>query len=358
MNDAIRMLRYNEIPALQTALERDPSMASKPQLVVEAARWGRLEVLKLLVRGGADLNAAWRGYRPLHSFIQEKPHADPQDPTRARLKCLDWLLSHGADPEQLGAWPLARAVLVAAFAGVPAYVERLLAAGARLDVFVACALGDLAHVKRDLNKNPDFAKCRDVSGLTSLQCCAGSRLGADDARLQQRLAQIAVLLLDAGADLTVKTKSWNHEVDAVNFAVSSGNVEILELLLGRGADATAALASAVWQQDDSLAKICLRHGAKPNHAKDAERPLLNEMVRWGRLRWVLWLLEKGADPNLPDHRGWTAVHQAASRGNARMFKALVDAGGDLHRRNLAGETPIEMANLPTRSVLSSAASPI
>jgi hypothetical protein len=28
-----------------------------------------------------------------------------REPTAKRLACLEWLLKHGADPEQLGAWP-------------------------------------------------------------------------------------------------------------------------------------------------------------------------------------------------------------------------------------------------------------
>lgn len=39
------------------------------------------------------------------------------------------MLSHGADPEQLGAWPASRAILTAAFAGELAYVKALRQAG-------------------------------------------------------------------------------------------------------------------------------------------------------------------------------------------------------------------------------------
>lgn len=357
MNAAADACRGNDRAALRAALDRDLLLARRPRLVVAAAQGAAVGALKLLARRGANLNASWRGYRPLHALIQEEPHAAVSKPERRRLKCLEWLLGHGADPEQLGAWPPARAVLVAAFTGVPEYVDRLLAAGARNDVFVACALGDVARVRRELNKDPVAAKSRDVGGLTALQCCAASRLGARDSERRGKLLQVATLLLDAGADPDVKTKSWSHEVDAVSFAVSAGNAELLVLLLAHGADATGALVSAAWQEDDAFAEICLRHGAVLNRAKDGEKPLLNNMVRWGRLRWVCWLLDKGADPNLPDQRGWTAVHQAASRGNGRMFKALVEAGGDLRRKNLAGETPLELANLPTRTVLSSVASP-
>ena len=352
MKPGIDALRENDIPALKRAIELDPSLARKPQLVVEAARMARLQALKVLVRQGADVNAGWRGYRPLHALIQENPHTHAREPERGRLKCLEWLLSNGADPELPGAWPPARALLVAAFIGVPIYVECLVAAGALRDAFVASAMGNLARVRVELREDPSLPLSRDANGLSALQCCAASRLGADDKPTHRKLLEIATLLLDAGADPTLKTKSWSHEVDPVYFAVSAGNGEMIELLLARGADATAALVAAAWQEDDRFAQICLRCGAQVNQAKDGDRPLLNEMIRWGRLQWVIWLLERGADPNLPDSRGWTAVHQAASRGNAHMFKAVVAAGGDLRRKDLAGKTPLGVANLATRAVLS------
>jgi ankyrin repeat protein len=63
------------------------------------------------------------------------------------------------------------------------------------------------------------------------------------------------------------------------------------------------------------------------------KPLLNDVIRWGQIPQTTWLLEQGASPNVPDERGWTAVHQAASRGNVRMLRAVLDAGGDARRRD-------------------------
>jgi ankyrin repeat protein len=58
-----------------------------------------------------------------------------------------------------------------------------------------------------------------------------------------------------------------------------------------------------------------------------------------------WLIAKGASPNQPDDRGWTAVHQAASRGNERMLQAVLDAGGDRGRKTKDGHTPLDIARL-------------
>jgi ankyrin repeat protein len=187
------------------------------------------------------------------------------------------MLKHGADPEQPGAWPPARAIIIATFVGEPEYIKRLKNAGT--------TLGDRKVVEKALRKQPGFAREREPQGLTALQCAAGSRLpGA-------AILDIPRLLLDAGADVRARTKSWDHDVDAVYLAAGAKNKKLFELLLERGAD--------------------------PDRAVAGNQPLLNNLIRWGQIRQSLWLLDRGANPNLADDRGWTAVHQAASRGNTR-----------------------------------------
>jgi ankyrin repeat protein len=132
--------------------------------------------------------------------------------------------------------------------------------------------------------------------------------------------------------------------------MSSEQSEVLELMLKRGADATSALVHAVWK-DLSLAEICLKHGAVIDRARDGEKPLLNQMIRWGQFKPAQWLLDHGASPNLRDEQGWTAVHQAASRGNEQMLKAVLAAGGDRSRKGNAGESPAEIARARRRSKL-------
>ena len=117
-------------------------------------------------------------------------------PSAERLRCLEWMLEHGADPERAGAWPPARAVIIAAFAGQPKYVKRLRKNG---DAFAAAALADTKLVEATLRKRPDFARERDTGGLTALQCAAGSRM-------QGPLLEIARLLIDAGVDIRAKNK--------------------------------------------------------------------------------------------------------------------------------------------------------
>lgn len=329
------------------------------KLIVGAAQAADLPTLKALVAAGGDINASYRHYRALHALIQTKPHAEATAPSAAQVACFKWMLKHGADPEQLGAWPASRAVLVAAFMGARVYVDALLEAGARVDVFVSAALGDATAVRRTLKNDATLARARDVGELTILQCAAASRMWRHEPKLKPKLIEIATMALDAGADPHAATRSWDADVDAVYFAASSHHVAMFELLLTRGADATRALTPALWNGGKDfapLADAALAHGADVNRAHAEGRPLLNDLIRWGQFAPAMWLVEHGADPNraqpdglrdsdnqLLDSAGWTALHQAASRGNVRMVEALMAAGADPSRTDRAGRTAYDIA---------------
>jgi ankyrin repeat protein len=281
-----------------------------PKTFTAALRGGDPVALARQLARGADPNAERRRWRPLHAVIQEDAHGEGKKETKAtsaaRAKCLERLLDAGADPELRSGWPPTTALLVSALGGRRELVELLIARGAKVDVFAQAALGRLAALKKALERDPALARARDASGLTLLHYVAASRMGDADAKVAAALLAEAKLLLDAGAD------------------------------------ATSAFVTAMWNTGDAFAdfgELALAHGAKPDAAVHEGKPLLNQLVRWGRFRQATFLLERGADPNLPDSRGWTATHQAASRGNANFWKTIVSRRGDVDRPDRGGVTP-------------------
>ncbi|MGO4885983.1 MAG: ankyrin repeat domain-containing protein [Bryobacteraceae bacterium] len=337
MRDLLQALREGKLDALRAAIAADPKVARQPRLVGTAAGRALQPALVLLKKAGADLNASWRNYRPLHNLLQEEPHGAAGKPDPARLACLEWLLENGADPELTGAWPSARAIIVAAFVGSPEYVKVLRKGGAKMDGFAGAALGDRKLVEKTLRARPDFPRERDLGGLTALQCAAGSRMPKADT------LGIARLLIDAGAEVGALTRSWANDVNAAYFAAGRKDRAMFDLLLESGADATDAFSHAVWGGAYELAESALAHGAIIDRATANGKLLLNDVIRWGQIPQMTWLLEHAASPNVPDERGWTAVHQAASRGNVRMLRAVLDAGGDAKRRDKEGRMPRDVA---------------
>src|SRR6185295_13953155 len=97
----IEALRAGDLTDVKVLVRRDPEAARSPQVIVEAGRLGWKQALDLLLKNGADPNAVSRGYRALHSLIQESPHKGHDQTPASRVSCLKWLLTKSADPEQL-----------------------------------------------------------------------------------------------------------------------------------------------------------------------------------------------------------------------------------------------------------------
>ena len=98
MDTVLLALRTLDLATLRAAVSEHPDAARSPRAIVEAGRLGWKSGLALLVRHGADLNATWRGYRPLHALLQEEPafledllHVGTQLP-RVRIDDLELLL--------------------------------------------------------------------------------------------------------------------------------------------------------------------------------------------------------------------------------------------------------------------------
>lgn len=339
MEDPQKLLQAGNLAGFRVVLKRDPKAALHPKVVNCAAAHANRTALELLGKAGADLNAIHRNYRPLHNLLQTDPHRAAGKPSSDRLDCLEWLLANGADPELTAAWPSARAIITAAFVGSPEYVAILRRHGTRIAGFAGAALGDPKVVEKTLRAHPPLATARDTGVLTALHCAAGSRMcGAD-------LPGTTRLLLDAGAEVAATARTWAHDVDAAYLAAQTKNREIFELLLERGTDPTEALAHAVWASAYELADCALARGGSIDRAVANHKPLLNDMICWGQIPQTMWLLERGANPNVADARGWTAVHQAASRGNARMLQAVLDAGGETRRKDKEGNLPRDIARV-------------
>jgi len=309
--DVEAMLKKKDAAGLRRV---EADLLQHAQVTCAAGQQGWIEGLVIMAETVTNWNRLWRGYRPLHAAIQEKAHG-PGEASLERLEAIRWLIEHGADVEAHGAWPPARCLLIACFSGVRSVVDLILRS-ANQDGFMAIALGELGKVKKILSRDATFASQRADGGLTPLMISCATRM------VNEASLQIATLLIEAGADVQAQTKTWDHSVDAVYFCAGSGKNTLFQLLLDRGADATAALVPALWQDDLELAQACINAGGQVDACRDGETPILNQMIRWGRVKQALWLLEHGANPELTDSRGWTACDQAESRGNARILEAV------------------------------------
>jgi ankyrin repeat protein len=254
--------------------------------------------------------------------------------------------------------PLDENLVAAVKAGDDADVERLLEAGADPDVV-------------DSNENAMLA----VAAMTG--------------RLE-----IAQLLLDAGADVNGTRNYDNQTASALYSAVSFQHNDIAELLINYGADVNwlwddereffgTPLHAAAWNNDVEMVRQLIENGADPNLRSRWRRGttplskcLVNDSVEaaqvlldngaevdlatdlgvtplmhginlmepsGGLVAGVALLLEAGADPDLQDKIGDTALHYAAREHKSEAVDLLIEYGADINITNKAGQTPLDVA---------------
>jgi hypothetical protein len=195
----------------------------------------------------------------------------------------------------------------------------------------AVVLGDAARVEAELRRDRDAATRVDSrSGWTPLHLACASRFHLDPARALG-LAEVARLLLDAGADLDGTSggrRCWRPLECAVTSANSSRNNEpIIRLLLDRGAPVRSetVLASLYASGGTWCLELLLTKAAAG--APEVFTEALVEAVAEPDLDAVAILLAAGADADSPGPDGRSARRRALAAGVAVTVE-LLEGGGD------------------------------
>jgi ankyrin repeat protein len=323
--------------ACRALIAAEPAAARDWRAILEAALRVDLALMSLLLDAGADPNAvspAESRHRPLHRAIEAKASVKPRGDRAAAVALL---LDAGAAVDAPGCWYDGRPLETAARGGDRAIAELLLRRGSRPDIFAAAMTGDADGVDRELRRDPGLATAPSESGAGALHLLCASRLAGENA------CRIAERLLAAGARADAVAAMRHGRFPVIHFACWGGEADpdLLELLARHGANPDDGFYETMWSGDFRAAAVLVDLGASPDvWSHVGKRPLLHDMIQWGRNNAALWLIEHGANPNTADKDGWTALHYAASRGaKGQLTERLLAAGADPAARNHAGLTP-------------------
>lgn len=283
--------RVRELLTERPGLPREPGGW---EALAVAARKGRCAIAALLLDAGADPNAAgFYGPKSAHSNLERPLHWAAGHGQRAMVELL---LNRGADVEGglRGLTPLQSA----ARAGNRAICDVLLARGARLNVFVLAALGRSEQLGDLLDRDPVEVNARDEYGTPPLHIAA-----------ELWREQMVRLLLARGADVRLADR---HD-DTV-----------LHLVALRRFD------PALWW------------GAfqGPGEAPADEAPNCDERAQ---LATAARLVEAGAEVNARNWRRVTPLHRAVRAGRIGFVRFLLDHGADVDAADVAGDTPLRRA---------------
>jgi len=363
------MARIGTFASALVLIAWSAAAAGPDRRVVEAAKGRDLNTVRTLIAARADVTIPLGdGATALHWAA----HWD--DPAIAEVLLAAGAKINAADDH--GVTPLALACLN----GSAPMVERLLNAGANPNaasvvgetpLMIAAHTGNAVAVSQLLAHGAVHATAETNLGQTALMRA-----------VVENHVDVVRTLLAAGADAKARSK---NRFTPLLFAAQQGNIEIARLLLTAGADvneaapdgiagdtnaarsfkpdtAAAALLVAIDSQHEAMARFLLEAGANPN-LQGAGRTALHSAVQQAMPELVKALLARGADPNarltrpmpllsrfiLQAHGlevstiGATPFWLAASYGDVRTMRILVEAGANPLAKSSDNTTPLMVA---------------
>jgi len=218
------------------------------------------------------------------------------------------------------------------------------------EFFDAVRRGDASAVARLLNRDPNLARVAGEYEKTGLHWAA-----------ETDQAEVARLLIDAGAEIEAKT-TWG--ASPLDWAATLGSARVAEVLLSRGASGlTLVVAAGLGKVDQVRTAIesgtdlasQRRRGAPEvpdDHWPADSAHLLGDVIsdavyaaaRNGHAEVVEYLLSKGAVIDAKGVFGATALHWAAFNGHQQTVDLLLARGARLDIRDVRfNATPAEWA---------------
>ncbi len=333
------LLRYGADPNFELLASISP---------LQQAIWnGRADICALLLEGGADVEDSRFGSVPLAIATE-----------RGDAAIVSLLLRHGASVDAVDAATKRSALHVAASLGRSEIIKMLLEAGADIEareeesctpIWIAArnervdAVQILAVAGADVNATSSWHSWTplhvsyDLPAVTRVLLRYGADVDrAGDGWTPLWLAtvydqpEVMKLLLQKGASLE-KSKKDGDTLFASAVRYRSGNVEVLRTLLEAGEDVnqpigpTFAMEYAIGMASSEMVELLLEFSPNLGLPNRSGKAVLHYITKDTPVRSVQRLVNAGADPNVEDGLGHSALCAAITCSNAEVVRYLLQS---------------------------------
>jgi ankyrin repeat protein len=356
---------------LDAGSEADERGADDQTALMIIARTPNVAAAKVLVEAGADVNVRekWRGQTALMWAAAQNQSG-----------MVDFLIAQGADVDaqslpnnwerQVSAEPRMKILppggmtplLYATREGCTACVASLIKAGANINKadpegvtpLVMAGLNarwDSMKLLLEAGANPDKWDIYGRNPLYTVVDYSTLPHGGRADRLSSDLTtpiEVAELILARGGNVNLQLKLFppyralgpdrgadgllRTGVTSLFRAARGGDIPMMELLIKHGA--LIELPS-----EDGITPLIVAAGFR-QAAIDTRGRFRNEAQSLASVRL---LLDAGADPNLPENNGQTAIFGAATQGWNSVVQLLAERGANLQHKDVNGNTPLDAA---------------
>jgi hypothetical protein len=200
---------------------------------------------------------------------------------------------------------------------------------------------DHAEVARGVAAAPQLVAWRDERGRSLLHLCCMAQPRSAAASIKTADALIAAGLDISEAAFTEDDGRWR--ATPLWHAIGRGrNLALAEHLLKLGCDREHCLWAASFARDRDAIRLLVRYGARIDPTHEGETPFMGS-IKISHFPEAELLLELGADPNVTDKDGLTALHLMLKKGSAPEHIAmLLRHGANLDAPSPAGQTAREI----------------
>ncbi|KAH1278054.1 hypothetical protein KXX33_001670 [Aspergillus fumigatus] len=203
---------------------------------------------------------------------------------------------------------------------------------------VLAFFGITGKAKRLIEKGADVNARDNQLGITPLHCAA-----------HRGNEEMVELLLDYKAEINAICKNGNT---AMHYAAEQGKRKVIKILQARRASSRVvnrqgltALHSAIGTAyDEATVPLLIKTRSDMDYPNVITGDTaLHIAIELRRQRIVLFLLEKGANPNVPNNKGLTPLQLAAKTDNCEALSVLLERSAKVEVRSMLGSRALHLA---------------